>query len=351
MDDGDPVNNIYLNSWQGTKLSGDMHLSNWNTTDKCLQGTTPETLVHGTNYKLAFFGENHDQAATYNFPEGYHVVFFIAPLNNGTYNAGSFNYSMPELNQRINHTYGMNGVNDPTRGIVKATAWTYNGHVYMGFEDGTDDDLNDIVFWVEGDYTPDTDIPNVPSTTEPEIESWILACEDMGDTGDYDFNDIVLDVWKTDATHVAVKCLAAGGTLPANIYLKDKTGNYNFVGESHTLLGGPDTKTMLNTFENGPKYTQANPVILEVDEKWTISENYGDFKIAISYGDDVSESIFVGKVTAGTAPQMIIVPGDWEWPKEWQRIEDAYPDFENWSEDADKTGWVNNKVDEFIYQR
>lgn len=344
--------------------------------DKYILIPNTQNIV-GKEYKLIYYDPSNSYAPTYTFPANVEIHFALA-INpscctkwvdwNNTDGDIRPNVMQGDLMSFSDEALNTDIFRDQKNwtSMASSAIYTYNGANIISFEDwgGTFDVIdgvptptdgnNNSIDWNDLAFTINAEFQTPPPPVEEEQEkpqSWILACEDMGSTGDYDFNDIVLDVWKTDATHVAVKCLAAGGTLPANIYLKDKTGNYNFVGESHTLLGGPDTKTMLNTFENGQKYTQANPVILEVDEKWTISEGYGDFKIAISYGDDVSESIFVGKVTAGTAPQMIVVPGDWEWPKEWQRIEDAYPDFENWSEDADKTGWVNNKVDEFIYQR
>ena len=62
--------------------------------------------------------QNHDQEATYNFPAGYHIVFFIAPYqpynpndysnHNGEYNVGEYNYSLPELNKRIYAYYAGN---------------------------------------------------------------------------------------------------------------------------------------------------------------------------------------------------------------------------------------------------
>ena len=72
-----------------------------------------------------------------------------------SYNKNNFNYSLPELNKRIQHYYynydspTYQQGDDQTRGAVKATAWTSNGMTFMGFEDGgQDEDLNDIVFWV-----------------------------------------------------------------------------------------------------------------------------------------------------------------------------------------------------------
>jgi len=379
MADGRPQSNIYFNSWRSNKYEdsmGDgMGLSNWNEANKCYHGTTPETLVYGTNYKLAFFGENHDQSATYTFPAGYKIVFFIAPLNGDDYNIGEYNYSLPELNKCINHQEWKNGVQ---RGVVKATAWNYNGHVYMGFEDGGhDEDLNDIVFWVEGDFNTDQEIPEVPSTTQPkeESQSWILACEDLGSTDDYDFNDIVLEVRtkieteetfegqaKTGETFkkatLQVRCLAAGGTYQANISYDN--GRVS-VGESHALLGRPGSSDMLNTKTLDCPFSEWIPLEEATSEdewkniqnanSWSIDKIAKKIQIVVTADDKTGTAALISAPTTGEAPQMIIVPGDWQWPTERAHIEEAYPDFKNWNSNASLTDWNANKVADKLIKR
>lgn len=383
MADGRPQSNIYFNSWRSSNQNdgmGDgMKLSNWNEANKCYHGTTPETLVYGTNYKLAFFGENHDQSATYTFPAGYKIVFFIAPLNGDDYNTGEYNYSLPELNKRIGHTHYANNTNYPDRGAVKATAWTYNGHVYMGFEDGGyDEDLNDIVFWVEGDFTPDQTIPEVPSTTTPQerVQSWILACEDLGSTDDYDFNDIVLEVRQTVATEevkegekvkatnfksakLQIRCLAAGGTYQANISYDN--GRVS-VGESHALLGRPGSSDMLNTKTLDCPFSEWITLEETTDatewgniqnaNSWSIDNIAGKIQIVVTDDDNkTGNAALISAPTKGEAPQMIIVPGDWQWPTERAHIEEAYPDFKNWNSNASLTDWNANKVADKVITR
>ena len=383
MNDGQPLNNIYFNSWPGDATGSDgMGLANWNEAEKCYYNTTPETLVYGTNYKLSFFGENHDQAATYNFPTGYKIMFFIVGMNvnDNSYDAGRFNYSLSELNKRIGHKfYDKNGTEHPEQGAVKATAWTYNGHVYMGFEDGgNDEDLNDIVFWVEGDFTPNQEIPEIPSTTTPQerVQSWILACEDLGSTDDYDFNDIVLEVRQTVATEevkegdrvkatnfksakLQIRCLAAGGIYPANITYVGNNENIVTVGESHALLGG-QPGTMINT--TAPLGAFSNWVDLEtITDKeqweatdWSINTIAEKIKIVVTINDKESAGAAVierSERSKGNAPQMIIVHGDWKWPKERTKIEDAYSEFKLWNGNAAYTEWYEHFNTEAVINR
>ena len=373
--DAKPDKNIYFNSWKGTTLNSDMQLSTWNMNAQTYFGTTPETEVWGTEYKLAFFGEDYDQPSTYEFPAGYHVVFFIAPLNSGTkaYEGGRLAYSIPEYNR----VYGHKDWNSdcPTykegRGAIKATAWTYNGMTFLGFEDGSDDDLNDIVFWVEGDFTPDQKVPEVPSTTQPKEEytSWILACEDLGSLDDYDFNDIVLEVRtkieseetfegsaKTGETFkqatLEVRCLAAGGIYEANIYYNNKG-----IGESHNLLGGR-VGTMINTEQLG---RFSDWITLEtitdkdawnnIGDAWAINNVAKKIKIVVTIDEKLATSALIKAPGFGDAPQMITVPGDWLWPAERKRIEEAYRDFPNWNENSNNIEWYKKCESGLVIKR
>jgi hypothetical protein len=49
-------------------------------------------------------------------------------------------------------------------------------------------------------------------------------------------------------------------------------------------------------------------------------------------------------LTAGSAPQVIVLRGDWEWPVERTRIDAAYPDFPKWSANAEDLEWIKTKV-------
>ncbi|MBO5157375.1 MAG: DUF4842 domain-containing protein [Prevotella sp.] len=423
IEHGRPQDNIYWNSWKGTAV-GKMELSVWSNFEylvdhkddniQCycynniyggestgIYGPTGKHLescyipeekyieaynkpVYGTEYKLVYFNESGN--ATYEIPAGLNVAFFICRVNtpeSRDYVKGDFNYSLPELNKRIDHLYG-NG-NSPTfeegnntvghakaRGAVKAASWTFKGHKFLGFEDGgNDEDLNDIVFWVEGNYEdddeeiviPDPDPDPVPSISiVTETQSWILACEDLGDTDDLDFNDIVLEVTKVDEYEVTkennvevakaykgsklvAKCLAAGGTLPANIYYNDK-----LIGEAHAMLGETNTGKMINT-ETITNTPIEQTIAESIDQNWTLSNNKNSFRIVVQNDGDQTGAIIEAPRTTGKAPQMLIVPGNWKWPKERKQIYDAYPEFEKWNGNATFTDWCNTYKEDLLIAR
>lgn len=351
MNDASPQSNIYFNSWRGQAVGG-MELSHWNSTTESIDSYAKDTKMYGTSYKLAFFGENHDQEATYNFPAGYHIVFFIAPLYGqySDYNPGDYNYSLPELNKRLGiydnlHKDGNTDcpTYDPTRGAIKATAWTFNGQTFLGFEDGgRDEDLNDIVFWVQGQYKtpePPITVPDPDPLPEPQSESWIIACEDLGNTDDIDFNDVVFSVSHTAGeTTAKVTPLAAGGVLPSNIY-----HGGNNLGEIHNLINGaqPNANGQYSMLNTGSKGTPGSAITINVPADYSVT-NHG-FTVKVK---DQNESIVLESAKIGTAPQMLVLPGEWAWPTERTPIGTAFPMFVNWSKAANTAiDWYKSPVE------
>lgn len=369
INDARPQSNIYFNSWQGDAV-GNMALSNWSQAQESLSGIPKDTKIYGTSYKLAFFGENHDQKATYNFPAGYHIVFFIAPYqpynpndysnHNGSYTESNYNYSLPELNKRLgiyddNHrdkntdspTYitetGQWGNQVSARGAIKAAAWTFNGQTFLGFEDGGgDEDLNDIVFWVQGQYKtpePPITVPDPDPLPEPQSESWIIACEDLGNTDDIDFNDVVFSVSHTAGeTTAKVTPLAAGGVLPSNIY-----HGGNNLGEIHNLINGaqPNANGQYSMLNTGSKGTPGSAITINVPADYSVT-NHG-FTVKVK---DQNESIVLESAEIGTAPQMLVLPGEWAWPTERTPIDTAFPKFVDWSKAANTAiDWYKSPVE------
>lgn len=191
---------------------------------------------------------------------------------------------------------------------------------------------------------------NIPTQTVPKPEdkpqSWTVACEDLGSIGDFDFNDVVFKVSHVSGSReITVTPLAAGGTMTVNLYHDSE-----LLGEIHKLLGEDDVTKMLNTGVEGEKgYNPGygSSITLSVDESFTMTNNMGGFRLEILNGDGRFAAEIQGPVN-GDSPQMICVPGDWRWPREWQKISDAYPDFVNWNS-TNNAEWYKNSNSEYIY--
>lgn len=338
MDDGRPQGNITvdgnnLGEYEGMKLPSIVEsYEKYNGINSTLVGTT---------YKLAYFGEDGLGEGSYTFPEGTHVVFFIIMGNNNSWHETSqygtnIRYSRPWMNKMFyykqyeNHPSYM--VEDAAKDFV---TYKWGGQIVMGVEDeGGDDDMNDILFFIKGNVNDD-DIPEIGE--EPEENSWIIACEDLGDTNDYDFNDVVFKV-----SHVAGKTtayvtpLAAGGVLETYIIYGTKE-----LGETHQLLGS-DKKAdgsypIINTYSIT---AQGQKIPVTVPADFSMANNMGGFAIQVVRTQP--NAITITAPTSGLAPQMFCVPGTWAWPKERVNIEVAYPQFANWNANSNNIEWYNS---------
>ena len=340
MDDGRPQGNITVD---GNKLGEDgMKLPSIVESYEKNNGIN-STLV-GTTYKLAYFGEDGLGEGSYTFPEGTHVVFFIIMGNNNSWHETTqygynIRYSLPWMNKMFYYkqyeNHPLSVVEDAAEDFV---TYKWGGQIVMGVEDeGGDDDMNDILFFIKGNVNDD-DIPEIGE--EPEENSWIIACEDLGDTDDYDFNDVVFKVSHVSGQKTAtVTPLAAGGTLETWIVY-----NNQYLGETHQLLGAKENTSGSYPMINTTTITAtATPQVVNVPENYTVTNNMGGFSIIVkSKNNSDSNAVLIKAPSEGAAPQMFCVPSTWAWPTERTKIQDAYPDFAIWSADSNNIEWYNN---------
>ena len=136
-----------------------------------------------------------------------------------------------------------------------------------------------------------------------------IMCEDLGATDDFDFNDVVFDVYNEWGSAV-ITLHAAGGTLPITVAGKDV----------HEAFG---TKEMVNTGKGA-----TCPVVI-----FRVSQNYYDFKVPVVVSGSNGATWTLNAET-GEAPQMFAVPTSVKWATERTNIKDAYPQFINYVGDA-----------------
>lgn len=157
-----------------------------------------------------------------------------------------------------------------------------------------------------------------------------IMCEDLGTTADFDFNDIVVDVYNdwsgypgadySGATIITLR--AAGGTLKATVAGKD----------IHELFG-VSTQDMVNT---GVK--TAPVAIFRIPQV----ANAKDIEIKVANADGTWEL----KTATGAAPQKILVSNSVKWNKEYKSILKSYPQFKDYVQDANAFAkWYMNVSD------
>ena len=141
-----------------------------------------------------------------------------------------------------------------------------------------------------------------------------IMCEDLGATDDFDFNDVVFDVYN-DWRDAVITLHAAGGTLPITVAGKDV----------HEAFG---TNEMVNTGQGA-----TCPVVI-----FRVPQNYYDFKVPVVVSGSNGATWTLNAET-GEAPQMFAVPTSVKWTKERTNIKDAYPQFINYVRDANNSKW------------
>ena len=182
---------------------------------------------------------------------------------------------------------------------------------------------------------------------EPSYDVRRVMCEDLGNTDDFDFNDLVFDVYFTKQTnskytaHITVK--AVGGTLP--IYL-----DYDMSRELHAAMGG-DVKQPINVgAQGGLETTNYYETTIENME----SPQADDIPIIVvrEGGNQSAKISMLPKSTnRETAPQKICVPTTVKWMKERMQIEQGYPGFGKWVQDKNDGNafWNGTVYSDYIY--
>ena len=145
-----------------------------------------------------------------------------------------------------------------------------------------------------------------------------IIAEDLGDTDDFDFNDVVFDVkfvyrWENNVNdNVAeITLIAAGGTLPLSICYGDQEV------EVHEMFG-VNSNVMVNTGAGA----SANKVTFDLIG----CTNLNDIKVKVGG----QEAAYYLKAEVGKAPQMLCVGTDYVPTKERQGIDEKYPKFKEY---------------------
>lgn len=288
------------------------------------------------------------------FPKGTKIAFFVVPNANASstsIDASRTVFSFADMNvdahkSKLDSYYYSNFDNN-TYSSSHAATFKVQDKIVIGFEDAgyyssQDFDYNDCVFLLDGNFKEDI-IPDPIPEEDPVANAWIIACEDLGSTDDYDFNDVVFEVTHVSGeTTATVTPLAAGGVYASHITYDYGTKEFD---ETHELLGKSVGANGLYPMINTTSITApGKPQTITVDTDFSVAKDMGGFGIRVNTGSSQS-AILISAPSTGSAPQMFCVPATWSWPKERIRIEEAYPLFSNWSADSNNIEWYNSPAD------
>lgn len=292
-----------------------------------------------STYSTSYKGDYLSRGIKVTLPKGLKYGMYIQNLG---YDSPTYLYSESAHNQdpyRIKGNYdnSVSGKYACYGAIYKSDKYTFlsfedwkNGNSAGGY------DLNDLIVMV----SPDPTYHDVEK--EEQNITWTVACEDLGDTGDIDFNDIVFSVSHISGADKAyVTPLAAGGVLKAELFY-----NNSSLGEIHECLGATGTDGKYPTINVTTKTATAKQITVGVNPNFSITEDMGGFSIKVS---DVNSAVTISAPPVGGCPQMFVVEGNWAWPREGVHIEKVYPSFAGWSANEQQNiEWYKTYDESFV---
>lgn len=313
------------------------------------------TVVGGEKMDyLVAYGENYsagDAEHFYNF-------------NGSNFSSGDGGMMLIYDSNTKNFAYHNSWMDEKNTNPGASTMWDHyrlvelHGNYYVGFdfESIGEYDKNIPRDHIYNDWIVKI-IPGEGTIDEPDERTHTLQrrvmCEDLGETDDFDFNDVVFDVKYTrkerkddsgnwvpvgDGTWTGqITLRASGGTLP--IYIENFNGQKY---ECHEQMGGTKMSETLyypiNVGTNSDKDAvslnpvsgltdaQTDPDLINIYVYSNDGERAGnELKLPSNKGDQ--------KFGEDLAPQKLCVPVGTRWMKERQQIEWTYDHFRDWVSD------------------
>lgn len=158
------------------------------------------------------------------------------------------------------------------------------------------------------------------------VEEGRVFCEDKGNIGDFDFNDVVFDAQIFQSGKVTITLLAAGGRYPIKVAGRDV----------HKLMG-----QMVNTDDAGNQHA---PVAIELSASEASSlgiTSVLSIPVVVTYDEGDQELT----AFAGEAPAKVCTYRGVNWADEYIDINKAYPGFSDWAKNKTvPTTWTDVEV-------
>lgn len=182
--------------------------------------------------------------------------------------------------------------------------------------------------WSVGTTTPTPDPDPTPDPEDPEItitDDDVFLCRVFGEdlsaeeAGDFDFNDVVFDVY-TNGTDAKIVLQAAGGTLP--LYVEGK--------EIHEAFGVA-TNVMVNTGAGANK----DEVVLQLIVPGVKDAADVNAKIKVEVMKDKLYTLEA--ITGEPAAKFAVDDQNVGWPGERTDIKDMYTGFTKWVQEGAKS--------------
>lgn len=298
-------------------------------------GQDQYTFYHDT-FSLVYVDENGN--ASYDFPKNYEIHFIISNVDlahnydiaifdkveNGQVKTKQIkNYPEYYADGRLNAAIHSSGIGqwklgDGMAETPHAAIFRIGEKNYVGFEDWIDLDFNDVIFEMTG--------TEGGTTIEggDEWEELRVIAEDLqvGESTDFDFNDVVFDVYrytKTTEDHTAgdvwIILQAAGGTLPLYV------AGYE-VHEQFDV--NPDVMVNTNAKAKGLKGEDREPVAIKLNSSQYNGSSINEIANSIEVKVIKDGVPFILQAPEGKIASKIGVGCDFKWCAERQDIDNKY---------------------------
>ena len=320
--------------------------------------------------------------ASATIPDGYRIGFMIRK-DNGNKTGGLSNdkygclYGCGELNTEINtygqfksavQLYGME-LNDP-----RMATFTANGRTYLCFEEGADTQYSDVILEIGGVTTKQVTKALAEESDNANQQSVIEDDNNEGDSGIYMFDDVKEENYSNmpftmcfedrpqqadyDMNDVVLRCIRYKGTEhPNRVYLsliatgaddrvvikgiegKHISGDDLDGKEVHELFGVADETgdyRFVNTLVGQAANIGCPMGIYDIDPDLSIPQF-----LSMIYIDNQVTGGRISVPKKGQAPYVLIIPGDFNYPREGQSIINSYGNFDTWAKNASMYGdWI-----------
>jgi hypothetical protein len=280
------------------------------------------------------------------FPAGYKIGFLNQKYSGDSYTATNSGcvYGNGLLNYEVNHFGQFLSAMDKSKGgkidggmdftDPRIAMFTANNKTYMCFEEGSDCNFSDLVIEICGGFDEQNETP------EPEAEAYTMCFEDRPNQADYDLNDVVIRCIRKSKTQLLLSLVACGGN--DDVMIQGAEGWNHNGKEVHAIFNasgaGKDGNRFINTMSGGTRL-EAVSALVTVPEGVTIPQYLK--KIYIE-NKTMGKTIKIAQ--KGEPPFAVIVPLDFSYPMERQRITQAYKNFVQWAQN------VNASEDWYLFE-
>ena len=201
-------------------------------------------------------------------------------------------------------------------------------------------------------YYSDWIVTFMPASYNPPTSADLrIICEDLSageDDDDFDFNDVVIDVYYGEANQAKAKILAAGGILSLKVDGKEVHSEFSRVNNNIDCAG-----KMINT--NGTNSADANvrsksldgltePVITLSKEVKTLAQARDNILIQVEKEVNGETQWITLEAVIGKVASKVRVGTDYQWKDERQYIGDEFKAFVAGNASADE--WYQNQQDQ-----